>query len=153
MTYQMRFGALCLGTMLVTGCATTHNIGNEFDSGAINKIKTGVSTKSDVLSLMGQPFRKNTSPDGISIWSYLLTTSTSTRTAKNYIPLVGGLYGGKYERESKDLTISFNKSNVVEQCMYKTFSSNKETNQEGVVAAASLGAGGETISMKCEDVK
>lgn len=147
MSYQ-RFAAVSLSIVLVTGCATV-TVGTEFDSSKISKIKTGTSTKTDVLSYVGQPLRKSTSPDGISVWSYSFMTSASKMTAKSFIPIVG-MNARKTERESKDLTVSFNKSEVVDACTYKTFS-NKGSDQEGMASA--FGTHGETISLKCEDVK
>lgn len=57
---------ICLLAMLA-GCATT---GRQFDMKAVDQIKTGVSTKDDVMALLGQPSSMSTNGDGRTVLNY-----------------------------------------------------------------------------------
>jgi outer membrane protein assembly factor BamE (lipoprotein component of BamABCDE complex) len=117
----------------------------------IYKIKTGASTKEDVLSFLGTPFGKNTRPDGTSMWSYQFIAVSNQSTAMALIPVVGPLMdafeGQHMERTTQNLTVTFNKPGIVTACTYKT-SSRKSEGGLGM-----MGNGGETVEMRCEDAK
>lgn len=137
----------CIGVSLVAGCAST-TTGNKFDESQINKIKTGTSTKENVLSLMGAPSSKNSSSNGTSIWSYQFMEFAGRPTALEFVPIVSLFAGGITTSSStQSLTTTFDKSGIVTSCMYRTSSSQNSDSK--------LGGGGaeESVEMNCEDVK
>ena len=139
----------CIEVSLVAGCAST-TIGNKFDESQINKIKTGASTKENVLSLMGEPSSKSSSSNGTSIWSYQFTAIAVAARPLEFVPIVSIFAGGTTTSSSTQvLTATFNKSGIVTSCMYRTSSSQGSHD--------SLGGGGrandESVEMNCEDVK
>jgi outer membrane protein assembly factor BamE (lipoprotein component of BamABCDE complex) len=136
--YEMKlvsYFSIAIAIML-SGCAAT--MGNKFDGSEIHKIKTGTSTKENVLSLMGTPFRKNTSADGTSTWIYTFYA--------NKVGLLA-IYGmGTSESNSQTLSVTFNKSDVVTTCKYST------QNSSGSGVTGAMGASGEHNEMNCGDV-
>lgn len=136
---------LIAGVIILTGCAVNTTIGDKFDGSMIHKIKTGISTKEHVLSLMGTPFGKNTSSNGTSMWTYSFTA------AKTSHPLVA-VYGfGGSENSTQILTVTFNKSDVVTACTYRT-SSAKGSGYLGAISTQA-GGGGEREERNCENVR
>lgn len=131
--------------IILTGCVTNSTIGAKFDDSVIHKIKTGTSTKENVLSLMGAPFGKNTSSNGTSIWTYNFIA------AKNSNPLAAAYgLGGASENSSQTLMVTFNKSGVVTACTYST-SSAKGSGFMGATMTQ-VGRGGEQAERNCENV-
>jgi outer membrane protein assembly factor BamE (lipoprotein component of BamABCDE complex) len=52
-----KFSLAFLG-LLFFGCSTVYKFGKEFDLSNISKIKVGTTTKQEILSYFGQPFKK-----------------------------------------------------------------------------------------------
>ena len=79
-------------TIFLTGCATTlTNIGGrDFDEAKIGMIKKGVTTKEQVISLLGEPFTKNLDENGKERWWYIYEVSESTARAGYYSSKVTG---------------------------------------------------------------
>lgn len=134
----------CIGVSLVAGCTTTPpSVGNKFDESKIQNIKTGTSTKEDVLSLVGTPFGKTSSADGQSIWTYQFGTAAVHQNAASFIPVVQFVASkATLEKHDQYLTVVFNKTGVVASCMYRISS---YTYVEGARQ-------GESKETKCEDV-
>lgn len=139
--------------IILSGCATT--VGVDFDDSKINKIRTGKSTKENVSSLLGSPYGKNSSANGTSIWTYQFIKSDSHLTAMSFVPLLGALKGGEVESSTRTLVVSFNKSDIVASCLYRTYSgSGTGILGRTEVMLGNTGFGkGEVVAMNCEDVR
>ncbi|HWP57429.1 MAG TPA: outer membrane protein assembly factor BamE [Candidatus Acidoferrales bacterium] len=85
-------GLLCAAALFLSGCVT---IGRDFSTAPVTSIKQNVTTQREIFSYFGEPYKKGWE-DGYETWSYLY----------NYWEL-GQL------RESKELTVVFNKDNTV----------------------------------------
>jgi len=139
---------LVLISLVLSACMSM-TTGEKFDGLKINKIKTGTSTKENVLSLMGAPLEKHSFPDGTSRWQYQFMAIDVSSTATSFIPIVGAFKGGKSESNTQLLMVSFNKSGMVTSCTYNTFS----RKDSGGMMSMGAGASVENEMMKCEDVK
>ena len=92
---------------LVSGCAS---VGRPIDQKAASQIKEGVSTKDDVVHLMGQPYQVARKSGGITEFTYVFV-QTSVK-ASSFIPIVGVFAGGANVSQ-QTLVVAFNDSNVV----------------------------------------
>lgn len=61
-------------TVYTVGCSSA---GREFDTARIKDLQKGVTTKSDVLKMFGEPLRKEFAPKG-EVWGYSYTSSNET---------------------------------------------------------------------------
>jgi len=85
-------GVLLTG-LLLAGCGTT---GKNFDESVVDNIVTGSTTRTDVLVMLGKPFKKGIQNDK-EVWIY----------EYNQYRAVG-------EETSKDIFITFNEDGIVE---------------------------------------
>lgn len=99
-------GFLLLTMMLCSACAVPINVGGEFgrpfDLAAVEQIKKGKTTEAEVISILGEPWRKNINPDGTKCYTYMHTELQKT----------GGFLGG-ITPLSKRLFVCFDKDGVV----------------------------------------
>lgn len=94
----------------VGGCATGTTSGKKFDMSMASEINKGVTTKTDILAMFGEPNSKSRSPYGES-WSYSYTESsmdTFRTLASAY-----GIGKGKADMSSQFLSITF-KGDIVQ---------------------------------------
>ncbi|MDR7119766.1 hypothetical protein [Rheinheimera soli] len=78
-----RLGLISL-ILLLTGCATsTYKTGNEFASENVAKIEKGVTTDSQLVLLIGQPFMKTVISETEQKWIYSHTVANAKAT--NYV--------------------------------------------------------------------
>lgn len=137
---------IALLIIILTGCSTTTS-GNKLASSSIHNIKAGVSTKEDVVSIVGTPAVKNSSIDGSSIWKYTYIKTQSKVNAMSFVPIVGNLKGGSQDSSGQILTITFNKSNIVSKCVFLVFS------DHGTGIIGSMNKEEERSETVCEDVR
>jgi len=90
--------AVCIGG-LVTGCAET--LGHEIDLGAYQQIQKGVTTKDDVVNLLGSPNQDVENEDGTETFVY-----TFTRVSN-------GIYGIGAGVDTQSATVRFNSRGIV----------------------------------------
>lgn len=92
------------------GCATSY--GTPVSQSKFGQIREGVSTKADVIRLLGQPTASNINSDGSEVLHYL--SGKQGVDAAFFIPIVGPLVG---EQRSKrqHIQILVNKKGVVEK--------------------------------------
>lgn len=134
-------------TVLLSGCYLNSTFGTKVDVSLVPKIKAGVSTKDNVLSLIGAPFSKNTLPDGTSTWSYTFTGSKTAPTVANTLMPGLAMYGmSSSDTNTQNLSITFNKSDVVVTCVYSSSFST------GNIYTRMAG-GGERDTKNCVDVR
>lgn len=129
--------------IILSGCAMNATIGTKIDGSKIHKIKTGTSTQEDVLSLMGVPSGKNTTFNE-TLWTYKFLDS---KMSAGPLFLIGA---GTKESSDQTLMVTFDKSNVVKGCIYRT-GSIKASGGITAVAAAQA-SGGERETKNCADV-
>ncbi len=84
--------AMCISLMGLIGCGT---VGKDFNETQVNQIVNGQTTREDILSMFGQPFKKGIY-NGRPIWVY----------EYNYYHSLG-------DDTSKDLIITFDSNDVV----------------------------------------
>jgi len=83
---------LVTGALFLGGCAT---VGRDFPAARVAEIRRGQTTKGELLSIFGRPYRRGIE-DGDSTWTYL-----------NYkIRLIGG------QTRTRDLYIRFDEETV-----------------------------------------
>jgi hypothetical protein len=139
---------LIAAVIILTGCASTS--GNKFATTSIHNIKTGVSTKEDVVAVVGPAPVKNSGLDGTSVWTYSYVRAQATPSALSFVPIVGSVVGRnkqRVERDEQRLTVTFNKSNIVSNCVYTTYVS------QGTGTLGYANQEAERIETACENVK
>jgi len=83
----------------ITGCVTT--LGHQIDQSAYSQIHKGVSTKEDVVELLGSPNQEVENEDGTSTFIYSFTKVSS------------GIYGIGSGVDTQSATIKFNSKGIV----------------------------------------
>lgn len=101
--------AVILCFMNVMGCATTYKTGKDFDVTKAAQIKRGVTTKAEVLTMLGEPLSKGQSSEGEK-WVYEFS-ETSQGLFSGYQAALGGT---TVNQATKKLTIIF-AGNVVKE--------------------------------------
>ncbi len=76
-------------TIFLAGCAT---VGKPIDQDKLAQIKEGVTTKTEVIALFGQPYVVSLNSDGKEVLTYQYTKVKNK--ASNFIPGVNLLAGG-----------------------------------------------------------
>lgn len=93
---------LCI--FFVGGCSTGTVGGKKFDMSRASEIKKGVTTKTDILAMLGEPNSKSQSSYGES-WNYFYSESRASS-----LTAFKAAWGGraKVDMASQNLTIMFN---------------------------------------------
>ncbi len=99
---------------LLGGCASTGNrvLKSETEQTVASKLQQGVSTKTQVKQLFGDPTTTSFTDGGNEVWKYSFEDVSSD--AINYIPVVNWL-GASYSGSKKELTILFDKNDIVQR--------------------------------------
>lgn len=115
-------------TLFITGCSTSGNqkIKNETAQSLQSKIIKNKTTKSEIVSKLGEPDTKTTLDDGNEQWRYFM--SNNQFDAATFIPVVG-LFTGGSQTQSKTLDIEFNGQTVSKW----TFSSENNNSKTGIL--------------------
>ncbi|MGJ0478668.1 hypothetical protein [Pantoea agglomerans] len=98
------------------GCTTTGNraLQNESEVTVQNKIKEGVTTKSDVKGMFGSPDSVNFTDGGKEIWKY--SFANSKVSGKAFIPFYG-LFHNTVTGSKKELVVMFDGDKVSKYSM------------------------------------
>jgi outer membrane protein assembly factor BamE (lipoprotein component of BamABCDE complex) len=106
---------------LLSGCSTSgnQNLKNETPQSLQSKIIKNKTTKTELLTNLGEPDTRTTLDDGNEQWRYFMYNNQFN--ASTFIPVVG-LTGGS-QTQSKTLEIDFNGETVSKW----TFSDNNNT--------------------------
>lgn len=100
---------LCLG---LVGCATS---GKQIEQDKVSQIKEGVTTKEEVIALMGKPETHTLNGDGKELMMYM-HLNMNTR-ASTYIPVVG-LFTGGADMKQQSLQILIGNDGKVEKYIF-----------------------------------
>ena len=96
---------------LLSGCSTSgnQNLKNETPQSLQSKIIKNKTTKTELLTKLGEPDTRTTLDDGNEQWRYFMYNNQFN--ASTFIPVVGLLTGGS-QTQSKTLEIDFNGETV-----------------------------------------
>jgi outer membrane protein assembly factor BamE (lipoprotein component of BamABCDE complex) len=87
---------------VLIGCAT---IGKPINESQVSQLKDGVTTKQEVISIMGEPFDKTITDSGDEKWTYV------------YSVIQGRLTDGQV-REGQKLEILFDTKNIIKKHLF-----------------------------------
>ncbi|MGV8899828.1 MAG: hypothetical protein ACOH2B_11385 [Burkholderiaceae bacterium] len=98
----------------LTGCASVGNetLRAESENSMSKKIVEGKTTKSEVRTMFGSPFKTSFTDGGLEVWNYEF--SKVSADAVSYIPLVG-LLGGSASGKKKELVVLYDQQSVVKR--------------------------------------
>ena len=113
---------------LLSGCSISgnQNLKNETPQSLQSKIIKNKTTKTELLSKLGEPDTRTTLDDGNEQWKYFM--SNNQFNATTFIPVVGLLTGGS-QTQSKTLEIDFKGETVSKW----TFSSDNNNTKTGIL--------------------
>ncbi len=106
--FSQRIFVGLLVSFFLSGCSGTYGAGDRrpADSGVVQKILPGKSTKADVERILGQP-RRVTFPDlRRELWTYLYSQ------AKNYVLFIELNHDGANYKDT-NLTVEFDQRGIV----------------------------------------
>ncbi len=106
--------------LFLAGCAT---VGKPIEQSKIQQIKEGITTKQEVIQLLGKPFMVNLTSDGKSILMYQYVKVKNKAT--NFVPVVN-IFAGGMDMNQQILQILLDKNDIVEK--YILNDSNSEIN-------------------------
>ena len=117
-----------ISSLLISGCSTSgnQNLKNETPQSLQSKIIKNKTTKTELLTKLGEPDTRTTLDDGKEQWKYFM--SNNQFNATTFIPVVGLLTGGS-QTQSKTLEID-SKGETVSKW---TFSSDNNNTKTGVL--------------------
>ncbi|BFJ70818.1 MULTISPECIES: hypothetical protein [Salmonella] len=112
----------------ISGCSTSGNqkIKNETVQSLQSKIIKNKTTKTELLTKLGEPDTRTTLNDGNEQWRYFMYNNQFNATT--FIPVVG-LFTGGSQTQSKTLEIEFNGEKVSKWA----FSSDNSNTKSGVL--------------------
>lgn len=96
-----------LTVALVLGCATT---GHKLDQASMDKIKQGVTSKEQVLQILGSPEEISRRSNGEVTYNYKYTRATAK--PENFIPIVG-LFVGGMDTQNQFFIVTFGPDGIV----------------------------------------
>ncbi|EAB7359848.1 hypothetical protein JFK33_09330 [Escherichia coli] len=113
---------------LLSGCSISgnQNLKNETPQSLQSKIIKNKTTKTELLTKLGEPDTRTTLDDGKEQWKYFM--SNNQFNATTFIPVVGLLTGGS-QTQSKTLEIDFKGETVSKW----TFSSDNNNTKTGIL--------------------
>lgn len=98
--------AFFISALLISGCSTSGNqhLKNETSQSLQSKIIKNITTKSEIITALGEPETKTTLDSGNEEWTYSMDNNQFDATT--FIPVVGLLTGGS-QTQAKTLEIEF----------------------------------------------
>ena len=98
--------AFFISALLISGCSTSGNqhLKNETSQSLQSKIIKNKTTKSEIITALGEPETKTTLDSGNEEWTYSMDNNQFDATT--FIPVVGLLTGGS-QTQAKRLEIEF----------------------------------------------
>lgn len=113
---------------LLSGCSTSgnQNLKNETPQSLQSKIIKNKTTKTELLTKLGEPDTRTILDDGNEQWRYFMYNNQFN--ASTFIPVVGLLTGGS-QTQSRTLEIDFNGETVSKW----TFSTDNNNTKSGIL--------------------
>ncbi|HCI6325357.1 hypothetical protein [Klebsiella pneumoniae] len=110
---------------LLSGCSTSgnQNLKNETPQSLQSKIIRNKTTKTELLTKLGEPDTRTTLDSGNEQWRYFMYNNQFN--ASTFIPVVGLLTGGS-QTQSKTLEIDF-KGEIVSKWTFSTENNNTKS--------------------------
>ena len=108
----MRKILLILASVILVGCAT---VGTKIDQDKLSQIKEGVTTKQEVINLLGKPYMVTLTSDGKTMFMYQYVKASNR--AVNFIPGVDLLAGGM-DMSQQILQVLIGKDDKVEKYIF-----------------------------------
>ncbi|EBG5254991.1 hypothetical protein FI176_09995 [Salmonella enterica subsp. enterica] len=120
--------AFFISALLISGCSTSGNqhLKNETSQSLQSKIIKNKTTKSEIITALGEPETKTTLDSGNEEWTYSMDNNQFDATT--FIPVVGLLTGGS-QTQAKTLEIEFKGETVSKW----SFSENKSRMNTGLI--------------------
>ncbi|EMJ4818886.1 hypothetical protein ACV8SR_20770 [Citrobacter freundii] len=120
--------AFFISALLISGCSTSGNqhLKNETSQSLQSKIIKNKTTKSEIITALGEPETKTTLDSGNEEWTYSMDNNQFDATT--FIPVVGLLTGGS-RTQAKTLEIEFKGETVSKW----SFSENKSRMNTGLI--------------------
>ena len=118
---RMNYGSLLLLVILLWGCSIGRvYVGSEIRHDPKEKIKTGITTKSDILEIFGPPDRIQKQYDGdIFVYAYLRKNSTKFTIEEPYLTNLTLFQYSRVQQKKDALVILFDKEGVVKNYGYQ----------------------------------
>ncbi|HBS6562640.1 TPA: hypothetical protein OT047_005500 [Klebsiella pneumoniae] len=120
--------AFFISALLISGCSTSGNqhLKNETSQSLQSKIIKNKTTKSEIITALGEPETETTLDSGNEEWTYSMDNNQFDATT--FIPVVGLLTGGS-QTQAKTLEIEFKGETVSKW----SFSENKSRMNTGLI--------------------
>jgi len=117
----MNYGSLLLLVLLLWGCSIGRvYVGSEIRHDPKEKIKTGITTKSDILEIFGPPDRIQKQYDGdVFVYAYLRKNSTKFTIEEPYLTNLTLFQYSRIQQKKDALVILFDKEGVVKNYGYQ----------------------------------
>ncbi len=118
---RMNYGSLLLLVLLLWGCSIGRvYVGSEIRHDPKEKIKTGITTKSDILEIFGPPDRIQKQYDGdVFVYAYLRKNSTKFTIEEPYLTNLTLFQYSRIQQKKDALVILFDKEGVVKNYGYQ----------------------------------
>ena len=128
--------AFFISALLISGCSTSGNqhLKNETSQSLQSKIIKNKTTKSEIITALGEPETKTTLDSGNEEWTYSMDNNQFDATT--FIPVVGLLTGGS-QTQAKTLEIEFKGETVSKW----SFSENTSRMNTGLIQSLTLQPG------------
>jgi len=111
---------MVMSALVMVGCAST---GHKIDQSAVGRIQNGVTTKAEVISLIGSPEMITKKGNGDEVFVYHYTRS-SVKPA-TFIPYIGAFIGGA-DTQHQMTNVTFGPNGIVKD--YSNTQGGMETN-------------------------
>lgn len=108
----MKKNLIILVAFILTGCAT---VGTKIDQDKLSLIKEGVTTKQELIGLLGKPYMVTLTSDGKTMFLYQYVKASNR--AVNFIPGVNLLAGGM-DMNQQIAQVLIDKNNIVEKYIF-----------------------------------
>jgi len=128
--------AFLTAVLFTTGCVapTTATSGNKLDGTRVAQIKKGVTTRSEVIALLGQPENVTMMGEGRRMMLYLYSEMAMSHNASNAAGNPFSFIAPKADQRSgrtQMLQVILNKSDVVEDYEFSDQTTNTDINYKG----------------------
>jgi len=103
----MRYLFVIIAALALTACMS---MGTKVEQEKLSKFVKGKTTYAEVIQELGKPTQNTINSDGTRTITYVYAQSQAK--AENFIPIVGGLFGGA-TTENTTVALSFDKRNLL----------------------------------------